>query len=118
MARVLIADDVIFMRATIRRMLETDGHEVVGEAADGLETIELFEELKPELIILDITMPGMGGIDALKRLRELDSKVKIIICSAIGQQEVIAEAIQCGAEDFIVKPFEAAQHLAAIKKVM
>lgn len=118
MATVLVADDAIFMRATIKKMLEDNGHSMVGEAADGEETIEKFLELKPDLIILDITMPGMGGIEALKRIKGMDSAVKIIICSAIGQQEVIAKAIECGAEDFIVKPFKEAQLIAAIEKVM
>ena len=118
MAKIIVADDAIFMRATIKKMLETNGHTVVGEASDGAETIEKFTELKPDLIVLDITMPGMNGIEALKRIRALDSKVKIIICSAIGQQEVIAQAIQCGAEEFIIKPFKEEQLLAAIEKVM
>lgn len=118
MARVLIADDAMFMRKSIRQVLESNGHEVVGEAGNGAETIQLFTELKPELIILDITMPGMSGIDALKGLRAQDPTAKIIICSALGQQEVIAEAIMSGAMDFIVKPFNPAQMIGAVEKAL
>lgn len=118
MARVLVADDAIFMRATIKQMLEANGHSMVGEASDGRETIEMFKELKPDLIILDITMPGMDGIEALRRIREMDAQVKVIICSARGQQEIIAQAIQYGAEEFIIKPFKEEKLIAAIEKVM
>ena len=118
MARVLIADDAMFMRQSIRQIVESNGHEVIGEAGDGAETVTMFKELKPEVIILDITMPGVSGMDALKQLREIDNDVKIIICSALGQQDVIVEAIISGAQDFIVKPFTPSQIIGALEKVL
>lgn len=118
MARILIADDAMFMRKSIRQILESNGHEVVGEAADGGETVMKFIELKPDVIILDITMPGVSGMDALKQLREIDNEVKIIICSALGQQDIIAEAIISGAQDFIVKPFNPGQLIGALEKTL
>ena len=118
MARVLIADDAMFMRESIKKMLLANGHEVAGESEDGKETIEKFMECKPDLVILDITMPGMNGIDVLKYIMELDAEARVIICSAIGQTEVIAKAIQLGAKDFIVKPFGEEQMIGAIEKVM
>lgn len=118
MARVLIVDDAEFMLMTIQRMLETNGHSVAGLAVNGIEAIKMYPEVKPDVVILDITMPQMNGIDTLKRLKVLDPDVRIIICSAIGYQEKIAEAISCGAEEFIVKPFEAEVLIGAIEKVM
>ena len=118
MAKVLVVDDASFMRMTIKQMLEKNGHETIGEAGNGVEAVKKYVELKPEVVLLDITMPEMNGVDALKKIRELDRTARIIICSAIGQQEIIARAIQCGASDFIVKPFEASQLLVAIEKVM
>ena len=118
MARILIADDAVFMRMTIKKMLEPQGHEIVAEAGDGEETIKLCTETQPDLIILDITMPGMDGIEALEKIKKMDRNVKIIICSALGQQELVAQALVLGAENFIVKPFEAGQLIAAVEKVM
>ena len=118
MARILIADDAMFMRQSLKQIVESNGHEVVGEAGDGAETVAKFEELKPDVIILDITMPGVSGMDALKQLRAMDKTVKIIICSALGQQDVIVEAITSGAHDFIVKPFTPNQIIGALEKVL
>lgn len=118
MASVLIVDDAAFMRMTIKKMLEAHGHSMIGEAENGIEAIEQFAELKPDVVILDITMPEMNGIEALKRIKILDPNARIIICSAIGYQEMLAQAIECGAEDFIVKPFEEAHLIGAIEKVM
>lgn len=118
MAKVLIVDDAAFMRMRIKQMLEANGHTMVGEAIDGIEAIEKFAELKPDVVILDITMPGMDGIEALKRIKVLEPKAKVIICSAMGYQELIARAIEQGAKEFIVKPFEAEQLIAAIEKVV
>ena len=118
MASVLVVDDAAFMRMRIKQMLEANGHSMVGEAMDGVEAIEKFAELKPDVVILDITMPGMNGIEALKRIKVLNKDAKIIICSAMGYQELIAKAIEEGAKEFIVKPFEAEQLMAAIDKVV
>lgn len=114
----MIADDAIFMRASIRKMLEDNGHVVVAEASNGIETIEKFAEVKPDVIILDITMPEMNGLEALKRIKIIDPKAKVIICSAIGQQSRLAEAIECGVEEFILKPFEAHHLMEALEKVL
>ena len=118
MAKVLIVDDAAFMRMTIRQMLEKGGHETIGEAENGVEAVKKFIELKPDVVLLDITMPEMNGVEALKRIKELDSKARVIICSAMGQQAMVANAIQYGAKDFIVKPFEQDRLIASVDKVM
>ena len=118
MASVLIVDDAVFMRMTIKRILEGKGHTVVSEAATGVEAIEKFAETRPDVVIMDITMPEMDGIDALKRIKILNPEAKIIICSAIGQQEKVAEAIRCGAQQFIVKPFEPEVLVRAMERVL
>lgn len=118
MAKILIVDDASFMRMTIKQMLEKNGHETVGEAGDGIEAVKKFIEVKPDVVLLDITMPEMNGVEALKRIKELDPTAKVIICSAMGQQAMVAQAIQSGAKDFIVKPFEADRLIAAIDRVM
>jgi two-component system, chemotaxis family, chemotaxis protein CheY len=104
-ARVLIADDSPFMKQKLKQLVEESGYEFAGEAATAEETLSLIADTKPELIIMDITMPDMNGIDSIRTIKELKPDTKIIICSAIGQQEVIVSAIQAGANDFIVKPF-------------
>lgn len=118
MAGVLIVDDAAFMRMTIKKMLEAHGHSVVGEAANGIEAIEKFITTKPDVVMLDITMPEMNGIEALKRIKELNPKAKIIICSAMGQQAMVAQAIQNGVSDFIVKPFEEERLIVAVESVL
>lgn len=118
MARVLVVDDAIFMRATIGKMLEENGHSMVGEASTGVEAVEKFVEVKPDIVILDITMPEMDGIAALKRIKIIEPKAKIIICSAIGQKDKVVEAIEEGALSFIVKPFEADQLIDAVEQAM
>jgi two-component system chemotaxis response regulator CheY len=118
MARVLIVDDAMFMRMTIKQMLEAHGHSVAGEAGDGIEAVKKFIECKPDVVLLDITMPEMNGVDALKRIKELDPDARVVICSAMGQQAMVAQAIQYGAKDFIVKPFEEDRLIAAVDKIM
>jgi two-component system chemotaxis response regulator CheY len=118
MARVLIVDDAMFMRMTIKQMLEAHGHSVAGEAGDGIEAVKKFIECKPDVVLLDITMPEMNGVEALKRIKELDPDARVIICSAMGQQAMVAQAIQYGAKDFIVKPFEEDRLIAAVDKIM
>ncbi|XID95117.1 response regulator [Paenibacillaceae bacterium WGS1546] len=116
--RILIVDDAAFMRMMIRDILTKNGYEVVGEAQDGAQAIEKFKELTPDLITMDITMPEMDGIAALKEIRKLDSNAKVIMCSAMGQQAMVIDAIQAGAKDFIVKPFQADRVIEAIKKTL
>jgi two-component system chemotaxis response regulator CheY len=118
MANILIVDDAAFMRLMVKDILIKGGHQVVGEAANGLEAIKQYGELKPDLVTMDITMPEMEGIEALKRIRAEDPKAKIIMCSAMGQQGMVVQAIQAGAKDFIVKPFQADRVLEAISKAL
>lgn len=118
MAKVLIVDDAAFMRMTIKQMLEKGNHETIGEAGNGIEAVKKFIELKPDVVLLDITMPEMNGIEALRRIKELEPAARVVICSAMGQQAMVAQAIQLGAKDFIVKPFEEDRLIAAINKVM
>lgn len=118
MATILIVDDAAFMRMMIKDILLKNGHEVVGEAADGAEGVERYKELKPDLVTMDITMPEMDGIEALKHIRAVDASARVIVCSAMGQQSMVIEAIQSGAKDFIVKPFQADRVLEAIQKAL
>lgn len=116
--RILIVDDAAFMRMMIRDILSKNGYEVVGEAQDGSQAIEKYKELKPDLITMDITMPEMDGISALKEIKKMDGNAKVIMCSAMGQQAMVIDAIQAGAKDFIVKPFQADRVIEAIKKTL
>jgi len=118
MASVLIVDDAAFMRMMIKDILSKNGFEIAGEAANGAEAVEKFKEVNPDLVTMDITMPEMDGIQALKEIRQIDSNAKVIMCSAMGQQSMVIDAIQSGAKDFIVKPFQADRVLEAIKKVL
>ena len=115
---VLICDDAAFMRMMIKDILSKNGYNIAGEAENGLKAIEKYNELKPDLVLMDITMPEMDGIEALKKIKEADPNATIIMCSAMGQQAMVIEAIQAGAKDFIVKPFQAERVLEAVKKVV
>lgn len=116
--KVLIVDDAAFMRMMIKEILTKNGYTVVGEASDGAQAVEKYKELDPDLVTMDITMPEMDGITALKEIRKMDSNARVIMCSAMGQQAMVIDAIQAGAKDFIVKPFQADRVLEAIKKTM
>ena len=118
MANVLVVDDAAFMRLSIKQILEKNGHKMIAQAADGKEAILKYTEYKPDVIILDITMPEMSGLDALAHIKENDPNAKVVICSALGQQEQLAKAIELGAKDFIVKPFEPDRMIAALNKVL
>ncbi|MEG0132535.1 MAG: response regulator [Clostridium sp.] len=118
MAKVLIVDDATFMRMMVKDILEKNGYEVVGEAANGLKAIELYKSEKPDIVTMDITMPEMDGIEAVKQIKAFDPSAKIVMCSAMGQQSMVMDAIRAGAKDFIVKPFQADRVLEAIKKVL
>lgn len=116
--RILVVDDAAFMRMMIRDILTKNGYEVCGEANDGAQAIEKFKELHPDLVTMDITMPEMDGIVALKEIKKIDPNSKVIMCSAMGQQAMVIDAIQAGAKDFIVKPFQADRVIEAIKKTL
>ncbi|MBO8171007.1 MAG: response regulator [Bacillaceae bacterium] len=114
--KILITDDAAFMRMMIKEILTKNGYEVVGEAADGAQAVEMYKELQPDLVTMDITMPEMDGITALKEIKKIDPNARVVMCSAMGQQAMVIDAIQAGAKDFIVKPFQADRVLEAIKK--
>ena len=114
--KVLIVDDAAFMRLTLKRIIENIGFEVVGEAENGKDSINKYKELNPDLVTMDITMPEMDGIEALKKIIAYDQEAKIIICSAMGQQKMVVKAIEAGARDFIVKPFDQERIKKAINR--
>lgn len=116
--RILIVDDASFMRKMMGDILTKNGFVVVGEAGDGMEAVEKYEELKPDLVTMDITMPEMTGIEALKEILEEDPDAKIVMCSAMGQQAMVQEALDAGALEFIVKPFKPDRVLEAISKTL
>ena len=118
MTRVLIVDDAAFMRMMIKDILEKNGFEVVGEASNGIKAVEMYKKDKPDIVTMDITMPDMDGIQAVKAIKEFDPTAKVIMCSAMGQQTMVMDAIRAGARDFIVKPFQADRVLEAIKKAI
>lgn len=116
--KIMIVDDAAFMRMMIKDILTKNGYEVVAEAADGAQAVEKYKEHQPDLVTMDITMPEMDGIAALKEIKEINSNAKVIMCSAMGQQAMVIDAIQAGAKDFIVKPFQADRVLEAIGKTL
>src|SRR6056297_924776 len=116
--RVLIVDDAAFMRMILKDIVSKNGFEVAGEAANGVEAVERYKELKPDVTTMDITMPEMNGIEAIKKIKSEDGDAKIIVCSAMGQQAMVIDAIQAGAKDFIVKPFQHSRVVEAITKVL
>src|SRR3972149_445947 len=113
MARVLVGDDAAFMRKVLGDALSSGGHEVVGEAGNGNEAVRLYQELKPDVATLDITMPEKDGMAALKEILAVDPGAKVIMCSALGQEGKVLESIKLGAKDFVVKPFQADRVLDA-----
>jgi two-component system chemotaxis response regulator CheY len=117
MARILIADDASFMRQMIREIIEPEGYEVVGEATNGIEAVELYKELQPDLVTMDIVMPKRSGIDAVKLILADEPTACVVMCSALGQETLVMEALQAGARDFIVKPFKPDCVVSTLKKV-
>lgn len=115
---ILLVDDAAVMRMMLKKILTENGYDVVGEAENGLKAIEKYKELNPSLVIMDITMPEMNGIDATKGIKEANPGALVIMCSAMGQQSMVIEAIQAGARDFIVKPFQHDRVLEAVQKVI
>lgn len=117
-ARILIVDDAAFMRMMVKDIMTRNGFEVVGEAENGAVAVEMYKQLKPDLVTMDITMPEMDGVTALKEIRKFDPQAKVIMCSAMGQQGMVIEAIQNGAKDFVVKPFQEERVVEAVKKCL
>ena len=115
---ILICDDAAFMRMMIKDILTKNGYNIAGEAENGAKAVEKYNELKPDLVLMDITMPEMDGIQALKKIKETDPNASVIMCSAMGQQAMVIESIQSGAKDFIVKPLQADRVLEADQKVV
>ena len=118
MARVLVVDDAAFMRKMVSDALTQGGHEVVGEAGNGVEAVARFQELKPEVMTLDITMPEKDGISALKDIMELEPSARVVMCSALGQESKVLESIKLGAKDFVVKPFQPDRVIEAVGKAL
>lgn len=114
--KVLIADDAAFMRMMLKDILVKNGHEVVGEAVNGVDMLQKYEDTNPDIVTLDITMPEMDGLQALKKLREKHQDANVVMCSAMGQQAMVIDAIQSGAKDFIVKPFQAERIVECLAK--
>ncbi|MEK4148249.1 response regulator [Robertmurraya sp. FSL W8-0741] len=118
MARILIVDDAKFMRMTLSNILTKANHEIVGEGENGRDAVELYRQLTPDLVTLDITMPEMSGLDAIKEIRKEFPHAKVIMCSAMGQQKMVVESIEAGAKDFIVKPFDEGRVVEAVNRVL
>lgn len=116
--RILIADDALFMRVTLKNILAKAGYEVVGEAANGYESIEMYKKIKPDLVTMDITMPEMDGISAVRQIKQHDPNAKIIMVTAMGQKHMVMEAVSAGARDFIVKPFQPEKVVEAVQKLL
>ncbi len=115
---VLIVDDAAFMRMMLKDIFIKNGYEVVGEAEDGVEGVEKYKELKPDVVTMDITMPKMDGIEALKNIKAFDAGAKVVMCTAMGQQAMVLQAVQHGAKDFIVKPFQPERVVQAVEKAV
>jgi two-component system, chemotaxis family, chemotaxis protein CheY len=118
MARVLVVDDAAFMRKMVSDALSGGGHEIVGEAGNGAEAVQRYQELRPDVMTLDITMPEKDGLAALREIIAADPGAKVVMCSALGQESKVLESIKLGAKDFVVKPFEAGRVLSAIDKAL
>ncbi|MDM8533697.1 response regulator [Clostridiaceae bacterium HSG29] len=116
MKRVLVVDDAMFMRRIITDTLKKDNYNVVGEAGNGIQAVELYKELNPNIVLMDITMPEMDGIEAVKNIIEYDKNANIIMCTAMGQDSMVKESVIAGAKDFIVKPFKSEDILTKVSK--
>jgi len=117
-ARTLVADDASFMREMIREIIEPEGFEVVAEAGDGLDAVEAFREHSPDIVTMDIVMPKKSGIEAVKDIVAIDPGARVVMCSALGQEALVMEALKAGARDFIVKPFKPDAVLSTLRKVL
>lgn len=117
-AKVLIVDDALFMRNMLRNIFSESGFDIVGEAQNGNEAVELYQQLRPDLVTMDIVMPEKNGIEALKEIIAFDGAARVVICSALGQESLIMEALEAGAKDFIVKPFKPPKVIEVAQKVL
>jgi len=115
---VLICDDALFMRTMVGDILQQAGFEIIGEAETGVQAVEKYRTLRPDLVTMDIVMPDMGGIDAVREITKDDPSARILMCSAMGQQALVVEAIQAGAKDFVVKPFQPSRVLEAVTRIL
>jgi two-component system, chemotaxis family, chemotaxis protein CheY len=115
---VLIVDDALFMRMMIKDILSKDGFEIVGEAENGVEAVKKYAELHPDLVTMDIVMPEMDGIEAVRNIIKIDPAARVLMCSAMGQQPLVVEALEAGAKDFIIKPFQPAKVVEAVRKAL
>ena len=115
---ILICDDAAFMRMMIKDILTKNGYNVAGEAENGMKAVEKFKEVNPDLVLMDITMPEMNGIEALKEIMRIDAGAEIVMCSAMGQQAMVDESAQFGAKGFIAKPFHPEDVIKAVQKVI
>jgi len=118
MPRVLIVDDAAFMRKLLRNILFNGGFDIAGEAENGKQAVEMYKQLKPDLVFLDIVMPEMNGIETLKAIKKMDPNAKVIMCTAIGQEKIVKTAIKLGADGYIVKPFQAQKVIEEAKRVL
>ncbi len=118
MARILVVDDAVFMRKVLTDALTSGGHEVVAQAGNGAEAVTCFREAKPDLTTLDITMPEVDGLQALRDILAMDPSAKVVMCSALGAEDKVLEAVRCGAKDFVVKPFQPDRVLAAVERAL
>ena len=118
MAKILLVDDAAFMRMMVKNTLSENGYTDLYEASDGAEAVAKYAELKPDLVIMDITMPNMDGLEALKAIRKADPNASVVMCSAMGQEAMVMDSIKSGAKDFIVKPFKPERILSTIKKIL
>ena len=118
MAKIMIVDDAAFMRTLLKNILFPKGYEIAGEADNGAAAVEKYKELKPDLVTMDIVMPNVNGIEALKKIREMDPNARVIMCTAVGQENMVRAAILSGAKGYIVKPFQAPKVLEEVQKVL
>lgn len=116
--RILITDDALFMRVTLKNILTKNGYEIAGEATNGREAVQLYASTQPDLVTMDITMPEMDGISAVREIKKADPEAKIIMCTAMGQKNMVMEAVAAGARDFIVKPFQPDKVLESVQKLL
>ena len=118
MAKILIVDDAQFMRTMLSKLIEEEGHEVAGEAVNGIDAVQKYQELSPDMVTMDITMPEMDGIEAMKEIKKVDPGANIIVCSAMGQKPMVVEALEAGAKDFIVKPIKPKKVKEALANIL
>lgn len=118
MAKIMLVDDAAFMRMMIKKALSDSGYSDFVEAQDGAEAVQKYEEEKPDMVIMDITMPNMDGLQALKKIKENDPNARVVMCTAMGQESMVVEAIKSGAKDFVVKPFDAQRIVQTVSDIL